>query len=99
MAAPLSPPFRIASIESSRSPPMGGLRLDSIEAILKGGDSGAAIQPGEPEQSLLIKAVFYTDLRLKMPPKGKLSDEEIAALIEWVRMGSPAAGAAQPSSA
>ncbi len=72
----------------------GGLRLDSRDAILKGGDTGAAITPGEPEKSLLIQAVRYTDKELKMPPpKGgedrKLSDTQIAALEEWVKMGAP----------
>src|SRR4051794_3807633 len=54
----------------------GGLRLDSPEAILKGGDTAPAIVPGDVEGSLLIKAVRYTDPELKMPPKNKkLSDE------------------------
>ena len=53
----------------------GGLLLDTREALLKGGDTGPAIVPGDPEKSLLIKAVRYTDPDLQMPPKGeKLSD-------------------------
>src|SRR5688572_25898079 len=48
-----------------------GLRLDSREAILAGGDTGPAIVPGHPEQSLLIKAIAYKD-ELRMPPKGAL---------------------------
>ena len=68
----------------------GGLLLDSREALLKGGDSGPAIVPGNPEKSLLIKAVRYTDQELQMPPKGeKLSDQQIADLTAWVRMGAP----------
>ncbi len=68
----------------------GGLLLDSREAVLKGGDSGPAIVPGNPEKSLLIKAVNYTDPDLQMPPKGdKLSDQQIADLTAWVRMGAP----------
>jgi mono/diheme cytochrome c family protein len=68
----------------------GGLLLDSQEAALKGGDTGPAVVPGKPEESLLIKAVRYTDRDLQMPPKGKkLSDEQIAALTEWVRLGAP----------
>jgi hypothetical protein len=47
----------------------GGLKLDSREAVLKGGDSGRAIVPGDVEKSLLIKAVRYSDKELKMPPK------------------------------
>src|SRR5262245_30441919 len=53
----------------------GGLRLDSRAAVLKGGDSGAVVVPGEPDKSRLVKAVHYTSDTLRMPPKGKLSDE------------------------
>ena len=72
----------------------GGLRLDSREAILHGGDSGAAIVPGDPGKSLLMQAVLYTDKDLKMPPPKdgedrKLSDAQIADLSEWVKMGAP----------
>ena len=68
----------------------GGLRLDSREALLKGGDTGPAIVPGDPDKSLLIKAVRYTDKDLKMPPKDKkLSDAEIEHLETWVRLGAP----------
>src|SRR5207237_4593370 len=68
----------------------GGLKLDTPEAILKGGDSGVVIVAGQPGGSLLIKAVRYKDPDLQMPPKNKkLSEEQIASLDEWVRMGSP----------
>jgi hypothetical protein len=67
----------------------GGLRLDSREGIRKGGDSGPALAPGRPENSLLIKAIGYQDPELKMPPKGKLPDAVIADLEEWVRRGAP----------
>jgi hypothetical protein len=67
-----------------------GLLLDTRESLLKGGDSGPAIVPGDPEKSLLIKAVRYTDPDLQMPPKNKkLSDEQIADLVAWVKMGAP----------
>src|SRR5687768_11579720 len=46
----------------------GGLLLDSRAATLKGGDTGPALVPGQPDKSLLIKAVRYTDEDLKMPP-------------------------------
>lgn len=71
-----------------RQSAMGGLRLDSREAILKGGKSGAAIVPEKPADSLLIQAVTQTHERLKMPPQGKLPDEQIAILEEWVRTGA-----------
>src|ERR1051326_4930926 len=61
-----------------RATQMGGLQLDSREHALKGGKSGPAVVPGNPDQSLLIRAVSYTDERLKMPPQGKLSQEQIA---------------------
>src|SRR5438876_427178 len=64
-----------------------GLRLDSAAALRAGGDSGPAVVPGKPEESLLIRAVNHDEL--KMPPKEKLPSEEIAALTEWVRRGAP----------
>ena len=65
----------------------GGLRLDSGPALLKGGDSGPAVAPGKPTESLLIQAVRQTG-ELKMPPKGKLKNAEIAHLEAWVKAGA-----------
>jgi mono/diheme cytochrome c family protein len=65
-----------------------GLRLDSRGAMFNGGDRGPALEPGEPEQSRLIQAVRYND-DLRMPPKGKLKDSQIAELVAWVKMGAP----------
>ncbi|HSH93168.1 MAG TPA: PSD1 and planctomycete cytochrome C domain-containing protein, partial [Roseimicrobium sp.] len=68
----------------------GGLIMDSRDALLKGGDSGPGLVPGKPDKSLIIKAVRYEDKDLAMPPKGdKLSDEDIEALVNWVKMGAP----------
>jgi cytochrome c553 len=68
----------------------GGLLLDSREALIHGGNTGAAIVPGKPDESLLIQAIRYKDEDLQMPPKGeKLSDQQIADLTEWVRRGAP----------
>jgi mono/diheme cytochrome c family protein len=68
----------------------GGLLLDSRDGISKGGDTGPAIVPGDPDHSLLIKAVRYTDPDLQMPPKGpQLSPSVIADLETWVKMGAP----------
>ena len=68
----------------------GGLLLDSQAALLKGGDTGSAIVPGDPEKSLLITAVRYTDENLQMPPKNKkLSEAQIVDLEAWVKMGAP----------
>lgn len=66
----------------------GGLRLDSRDAMLKGGDSGPALHLEKLGESLLLKAIGYQD-EPKMPPKGKLSDSQIAILTEWIRQGAP----------
>lgn len=73
-----------------------GLRLDSRPFILKGGDSGPAAKPGEPQSSGLIQAVQGTNPELKMPPKGEteLSPEQIQKLELWVRLGLPFPGGA-----
>ena len=64
------------------------LRLDSREAILKGGEHGPAIVPGKPDKSLLIQAVRQSG-ELEMPPDGKLADKQIAILEHWVEIGAP----------
>lgn len=80
--------------------PQGGLLLDSIEAMLKGGASGQpAIVPGDPEKSLLIKAIRHTDAKLQMPMGGKLPDEVIKDFEAWVKMGAPAPRASAPTAA
>lgn len=66
----------------------GGLRLNSREAMLKGGDSGPALEPGRPERSLIVKAIEY-DGELRMPPKGKLSAGEIEKVKRWIAQGAP----------
>jgi hypothetical protein len=68
----------------------GNLLLDSREGWLKGGDQGPALVPGDPDKSLLIRAVRHAEPEFKMPPKQKLSDAQIAALVAWVKMGAPA---------
>ena len=76
----------------------GGLLLDTREGVLKGGDNGPAIVPGQPEKSLLIKAVRYTNEDLQMPPKNKkLSAEQIADLETWVKIGAPDPRVPNPS--
>jgi hypothetical protein len=67
----------------------GSLRVDHLEALLAGGDSGPAIVPGKPEESLLIDSVRYGEDSYQMPPKGKLAAGEIALLVEWVERGAP----------
>jgi hypothetical protein len=65
-----------------------GLRVDSLAAILRGGERGTAIVKGKPNESLLISAVRHGEL-LKMPPKRKLSIREVADLEQWVARGAP----------
>ena len=64
-----------------------GLRLDSRAALVKGGESGPAVLPGDPKKSLLVRAVRH-DGEIKMPPKSRLEPEEIAAIVEWVERGA-----------
>jgi mono/diheme cytochrome c family protein len=80
---------------------MGGLRLDSADAVQKGGKSGPPIIPGKPDDSLLIQAIRQTHPRLKMPPGGKLKDEEIAAIADWIKAGAswPAGAVSQTKAA
>ena len=68
---------------------LGGLRLDSREAVMKGGKSGKVVVEGKPDESLLIQAVRRTHIRLKMPPVGPLAKHEVETLEEWVRRGLP----------
>ena len=65
----------------------GGLQLDSREHFLKGGNSGPVAFPGNPDASLLIKALRY-DAKPKMPPAGKLPSEQIAAVEAWIKAGA-----------
>src|SRR5262245_66122432 len=70
-----------------------GLLLDTREGVRKGGASGPVVVPGDPEKSLLVKAVRHADESLKMP-KEKLSAAVIADLEAWVKMGAPEIGRA-----
>ncbi len=67
----------------------GELLVDSREGLLKGGETGPSVVPGDPDKSLLIKAIRYKDDELKMPPKGKLAPEVVADFEAWVKRGAP----------
>lgn len=67
----------------------GGLRLDHIDSIKKGGDTGPALVAGKPDESLLIEAVRRTDEDFAMPPKKELSPETVKLLEEWIALGAP----------
>ena len=68
----------------------GGLVLTSLEDIMQGGQGGPAIVVGDPDASLLIEAVRFTDPFLQMPPgeEHRLSDEEVDILEKWVEDGA-----------
>ena len=65
----------------------GGLQVDSRAGILRGGDSGAAIVVGKPDESLLMEAVRQRS-GLAMPPDGKLNEAQIAVLAKWIEAGA-----------
>jgi len=65
----------------------GGLLLDTREGCRVGGESGPAVVPGKPDESLLISALKHDSF--EMPPKGKLPDELIAHFVKWVELGAP----------
>jgi hypothetical protein len=64
----------------------GGLFLDSRDGLLKGGDSGPALVPGKPDESLLISALRYEDY--EMPPKGRLPRKVVADFVTWIKLGA-----------
>ena len=70
----------------------GSLTLDTVDATRNGGETGPGVVPGDLEKSLVYKAITYTDKDLEMPPSssgGKLSDQEIADVAAWIKMGAP----------
>ncbi len=82
--------YKCHSLESGKS--KGGMTLDLAASTLKGGDTGPGIVPGDPAKSLIYKAVTYTDKDMEMPPSssgGKLSDQQIADIATWIKMGAP----------
>lgn len=70
----------------------GGLRLDDLGGMMRGGDSGAAVMPGDPDKSLLLAAIRYEDF--EMPPDGRLDEKIIRDFEIWIK-----SGAAHPSAA
>ena len=67
----------------------GGLALDSRRGWSLGGDHGPAVIPGEPDRSLLIRAIRRQDPDRQMPPEHALTPAEVAALETWVQRGAP----------
>lgn len=88
--------YKCHSIAAGKS--KGELLLDSRDNLLKGGENGPSIVPGDPDKSRLIEAVRYTNPDLQMPPKGqRLSPEQVADLVAWVKMGAPDPRTGQPA--
>ena len=67
----------------------GKLLLDSKDALAKGGENGPAVVPGDVDKSRLIQAIRWSDPDLEMPPKGKLTAQQIEKFEQWVRIGAP----------
>lgn len=66
----------------------GGLQLDSFDALMKGGDDGSVVALGNPSMSMISKAVHYDNTTLQMPPKAKLSGEDIATIDRWIEQSA-----------
>ena len=80
----------------------GGLRLDTVELMRKGGESGPALLPGDPARSLILEKVSETDEAELMPPKHegeRFNAAQLAQLREWISSGAPgiAGEKAEPS--
>ncbi len=67
----------------------GNLRMNSRAGLLKGGDNGPALVPGKPEESLLLQAVMHSRKDFEMPPKEKLTTNDVAVLRHWIADGAP----------
>lgn len=67
----------------------GGLRLDHLDFILKGGETGPALVSGKPEESLMVEAIRRSNEELEMPPKKTLDPEQVEVIEKWVAMGAP----------
>ncbi len=79
--------YECHSVESGES--NGELLIDSAVGLRTGGSGGPAIVPGQPDNSLLMRAVGYADKDMQMPPAGKLDDDSINVLRRWIEAGAP----------
>ncbi|MFM8421637.1 MAG: DUF1549 domain-containing protein, partial [Verrucomicrobiota bacterium] len=76
-----------------------GLRLDTVAAMLRGGDSGPAVMPGNARASILLRRVTTTDVAERMPPQHEglpLDDAQAEAIRQWINAGAPAPANEQP---
>jgi len=67
----------------------GDLLLDTRDGVLKGGENGPVLVPGAPDKSRLIEAIRRTNKNLQMPPKHRLTDQQVADFVQWVTLGAP----------
>lgn len=79
--------YECHSVESGKS--KGGLRVDSREALRRGGETRPAVVPGDLERSLILEAIRYGNQDLKMPPKGRLTEGVVADFEAWIKVGAP----------
>ena len=75
----------------------GGLLLDSRDGVRKGGDTGAAVVPGQPADSLLLEALRFESF--EMPPSGRLPNRVVSDFKEWIRRGTPDPRVTPPTAA
>lgn len=66
-----------------------GLRVDTRDSLLRGGEQGKAIEPGRSQQSLLVRSLRATDEAVRMPPKDPLAEAEIKLIEDWIAAGAP----------
>ncbi len=88
-----------ATCHSAETNAKGGLRVDDRNGLIAGGNTGPAVVPGQPDESLLLQAVKQEEGAPKMPPKKRLGADEIAALTKWIEDGAtwPSAGKVEPT--
>src|SRR6266478_9001780 len=87
-------PLLVANCQACHNSKMksAGLDLGTAEGFQHGGQNGPVVVEGNPEASRLLKVIGYSE-SIKMPPTGKLKDEEIADITTWVKMGAAWTGA------
>ena len=75
----------------------GGLRLDSLAGLIRGGDLGPSLSIENPESSLFLEAVRWKSRDLQMPPKAPVPAAVLADFEKWILMGAPWPGSSKPS--
>lgn len=81
--------YECHSANAANGTPRSGLRLDSLKAVLKGGEKGPAIVLGKPDESRMIRYVRHQGKKMPALGKPKLAESQIVALAKWVELGAP----------